>query len=207
MPTKDPEKLKEKRKRADAKRAGQRSRNWAFVLYPESAAPDWREKLNEMHIPAAVSPLHDMDCNADGEPKKPHYHIVLAFDSNKTREQVQEISDALQGTTVIKLNSLVAMLRYLTHKDNPEKQQYDPALVETYGGLPYFQIIETSSDKISMLAEIMDWVSEVNCIRYDILLDYCRKERWDWFELLTNNYTVVMSAYIKGKWQATKGDD
>jgi len=198
---------KEADKRYEKKRAGQRSRNWAFLVYPESAAPDWREKLDDLHIPAAVSPLHDKDCNADGEPKKPHHHVVLAFDSNKTREQVLELVEPLKGTTVIKLNSLVAMLRYLTHMDNPEKQQYDRQLVETYGGLNYNAIIETSSDKIAMLADIMDWVDEVNCIRYDILMQYARRERWDWFELLCNGYTIVISSYIKGKWQAMKGDD
>ena len=66
MPTKDPEKKKAKQARADAKRAG-RTRNFATVVYPESAPADWMERLDQYHIAALVSPLHDKDKNPSGE--------------------------------------------------------------------------------------------------------------------------------------------
>ena len=198
-------KRSEAQKRADEayekKRAGQRARNWAFIIYPESAPEDWREILDGFHVPAAVSPLHDADVNADGEPKKPHYHIVLAFDANKTRDQVLELVAPLKGTTVIKLNSLVGMLRYLTHADNPEKAQYSKNDVETFGGLQYTSIIENAGDKIGMLSEIMEWIDDHACTKYAVLMRYARKERPDWFELLCMGHTIVISEYIKSVWQ------
>ena len=52
-----------------------RTRNFATVIYPESAPSDWKEILNQEFIPAFISPLHDRDTNPTGEPKKPHYHV------------------------------------------------------------------------------------------------------------------------------------
>ena len=44
-----------------------KSRYWTFLIYPESAPKDWYSKLEELHIPICVSPLHDKDTNPDGE--------------------------------------------------------------------------------------------------------------------------------------------
>lgn len=56
-----------------------RTRSWTFVLYDDSAPKDWRDRLDEYHIPWAESPLHDQDENADGTPKK---HIVTLGSSS-----------------------------------------------------------------------------------------------------------------------------
>lgn len=204
------QKRTEAQKQADEKyekkRAGQRARNWAFIIYPESAPENWRELLDDLHVPAAVSPLHDRDENANGDPKKEHRHIVLAFDANKTRDQVLELIAPFKGTTAVKLNSLVGMLRYLTHMDNPEKAQYDKNQVETFGGLQYFSIIENAGDKIGMLSEIMEWIDDHACTKYAVLMRYARKERPDWFELLCMGHTIVISEYIKSVWQEVNED-
>ena len=68
-----------------------RTRNYATVVYPESAPSDWIDKLTECFVPAFISPLHDKDINPGGEPKKPHYHVIIMFDSVKTRDQAKEI--------------------------------------------------------------------------------------------------------------------
>ena len=54
-----------------------RTRNYATVVYPESAPSDWIDKLTECFVPAFISPLHDKDINPGGEPKKPHYHVII----------------------------------------------------------------------------------------------------------------------------------
>ena len=57
----------------------QRTRNWTFVVYPESVVPDWKEKLEKLYTQALISPLHNKDKNPDGTDKKPHYHVLLIF--------------------------------------------------------------------------------------------------------------------------------
>ena len=68
-----------------------RTRTWTFVIYPESAPLNWRDKLDGLHIEWVESPLHDKDLNASGEAKKPHIHILLLFGGVKSYEQVKEI--------------------------------------------------------------------------------------------------------------------
>lgn len=129
MPIKDPEKKRAAQKRADEKRAG-RTRNFATVVYPESAPADWMDRLNDYHVAALVSPLHDRDTNPSGEPKKPHYHVMLIFEGPKEFEtQVKPIFDDIGGVGREMVNSARGYARYLCHLDNPEKAQYDPAEV------------------------------------------------------------------------------
>ena len=50
-----------------------RTRNWAFIMYPDSIPNQSYDIavriLSDCFLPFAVSPLHDKDFNADGEPK------------------------------------------------------------------------------------------------------------------------------------------
>lgn len=194
----------ERQRRADAKRQGNRTRNWGFVFYPGDSAPDnWREIIDSWRVPTGVSPEHT-DTNPDETEKKLHRHGVIAFDSVKTREQVLELVRPLGINTVIQLNSLVGYLRYFVHMDNPEKKQYDINDVETFNGLNYRGIIETASDKVAALCDIMDFIDEHRITKYSELMRYCRKSRSDWFYILAQGYTLVISEYIKGIWQEEK---
>lgn len=48
-----------------------KKRNWAFLVYPESAPENWLQILQATGLQCAISPLHDRDLNATGEPKRP----------------------------------------------------------------------------------------------------------------------------------------
>ncbi len=47
----------------------ERTRNFATVVYPESAPENWMRILEEHRVPALISPLHDKDVDADGKKK------------------------------------------------------------------------------------------------------------------------------------------
>lgn len=66
------------------------------------------DMLREEHIPAIVSPLHDRDVTAAGDPKKAHYHVILCFDSVKTPEQAREVFSGLE-LFVLLITSFVLM--------------------------------------------------------------------------------------------------
>ena len=58
-----------------------KKRNWAFVVYPESAPENWIEQLQLSGAQFTISPLHDKDLNATGEPKKAHWHVIAVYGS------------------------------------------------------------------------------------------------------------------------------
>ena len=171
-----------------------RTRNYATIVYPESAPSDWQEILSNHHIPAFISPLHDNDVNPTGEPKKPHYHVILAFEGVKTWEQAKSIFDSLNGVGCEAINSLRGYARYLCHLDNPEKHQYLVEDVRSLCGADYSSTIGLATDKYKAISEIIDFCVDENIISFAYLLEYARNERFDWFRVLCDNGAVIVES-------------
>lgn len=182
-----------------------RTRNFACVVYPESAPADWQEILSEQFVPAFISPLHDKDINPGGEQKKPHYHVMVMFEGKKSTDQVMAIFNTIGGVGCEKINSMRGYARYLCHLDNPEKQQYSPEHVRSFCGADYNNVIGLVTDKYKAIGEMIDYCEENNIVSYSELLKYCRMEHFDWFRTLCDNGTVVMKEYLKSKsWTQNK---
>lgn len=179
----------------------ERIRNWTFLVYPESAPKKWRDILDELHIPWIESPLHDKDDNADGEQKKPHWHILLLFEGKKSYEQVKEITEKLNSTIPQKCASAKGLVRYMAHLDNPEKFQYDRSLIIGHGGADVAEYLKpTSSSRYQLIKEMMDFVREQDITEMEDLLVYASTERFDdWFPLLCDNSAYIMGAMIKSR--------
>lgn len=182
---------------ATSKKPDTRARNFATVVYPESAPSDWLDKLTDYMIPAFVSPLHDNDINPGGEAKKEHYHVVVMFEGKKSNEQIKEIFDSIGGVGLEVVKSIRGYARYLCHLDNPEKAQYKPDDVRAFCGADYMGIIGLPIDKYKSIGEMMDYVIQEDCSSYADLLTYARLFRPDWFRVLCDNGTYVIKEFIK----------
>lgn len=201
MPIKDKAKLKAAQKRADAKRAG-RTRNFATIVYPESAPADWKTILQETKVEAFISPLHDSDLNPDGTPKKPHYHVLIMFENVKTNEQASDFIEKIGGVGFEKLGSLRGYARYLCHLDNPEKHQYNPDAVQQLGGADYQGIISLVSDKYQAIREMIQYCTTNEILSYAELLNYAAENNETWFRCLCDNGTLVIKEFLKSlQWE------
>ncbi len=174
-----------------------RTRNFACVVYPESAPEDWLDILSEMKIPAFVSPFHDLDVNPTGEVKKPHYHVMVMFEGKKSTEQVLEIFDQIGGVGCEQVNSIRSYARYLCHLDNPDKTQYQPEDVKAFGGADYFGIINMAADKHRCIKEMIEFCKDNGLVAYKQLMDYALEFRYDWFRVLCDNGSIVMREYLR----------
>lgn len=185
---------------------GKRTRNWATIIY--DPLEDWLDKLKEFCISFFVSPLHDRDVNPVGEDKKAHYHLIIMFDGPKTREQASQIFDSVGGVGAEYVNSMRGYARYLCHLDNPEKVQYDPNDVISFGPTAdYVGVIGLPTDKYDSIGAMMDWVDRERCISFAKLLRYARDYNEIWFRSLCDNSTIVMREYIKSfTWELDNGD-
>ena len=177
-----------------------RTRNYATVVYPESAPADWLQTVAEAKIPLFVSPLHDRDVNPTGEAKKPHYHVQAMFESVKTREQAHEFFKTFGGVGCEIVNSTRGYARYLCHLDNPEKAQYAIEDVKCYGGADYMHAIGTSADKAKAIKEMIAYIEENDIISFAELLRYSSVNRSDWFDCLINSGAYITKEYIKSRW-------
>ena len=154
-----------------------RTRNYATVIYSD----DCIDKLNELHIPCLISPWHDKDVNPTGELKKAHRHVLINFDSVKTRKQCQELIEKIGGVGCEVVMSNRAYARYLCHLDNPEKHQYDINDVKSIGGIDYIELINSCADEIATLYDIIDYILNNNITNSREFLLFCRKDRPEWF--------------------------
>ena len=175
-----------------------KKRNWAFVLYTESAPEDWKEILKLKGVSFAVSPLHDKDINPTGETKKPHYHIILCFGSPTTFNNVKFITDELNQPIPIPLESVRGYYRYFTHQDNPEKYQYNSSEIEVYNGFDVTDVLN-NFEVFQCLKTIQSLIQENNIFEYSELMDYLLSK--DFMELwnVASSHTLFLNTYITSK--------
>lgn len=190
----------------DAKKSRDtRVRNFATVVYPESAPDNWQDILARHCVPAFISPLHDKDVNPTGEPKKPHYHVVLMFEGKKSIAQVTEIFDTINGVGCEQVKSLRGYARYLCHLDNPEKAQYSPSDVRCIAS-DYMGTIGLAIDKYAAIGEMQDFCEKFNVVSFYALAKYARGHRPDWHRILCDCGSVYMREYLKSRqWSKDKG--
>ena len=186
-----------------------RTRNWSTIIYPrqteqdETTCPDnWADILGELGVKCAVSPLHDKDVNGDGTPKKPHRHVLVAFDGVKSREQAAELFDRIGGVGAEPVNSLYGMTRYLPHMDNPEKAQYSTMDVLTFGGFEYRRYASTKEDEeketVGHIGEIMEIVQNNLVFGFSDLAELLMSERPELFTVFRKN-PYFFAQYLRSK--------
>ena len=181
-----------------------KKRNWAMVLYPESAPEDWREQLRLSGLQVAISPLHDKDVNADGEPKKAHHHVILVYGSPTTYNNVKALCDRLNQPIPQPLEQVRGYYRYLTHEDNPEKAQYSKSDIQTLNGFDIREFVElTKSEVTKAKREILQLIRDNSITEYadliDILMDGGEGTA-DMFDVASNN-TLFFKAYLTSQWR------
>nr|CRY97516.1 hypothetical protein [uncultured prokaryote] len=182
-----------------------RTRNFATVVYPESAPEGWQDILARHCVPAFISPLHDRDVNPTGEPKKPHYHVMLMFDGKKSVEQVTEVFTSIGGVGCEVVKSMRGYARYLCHLDNPEKAQYETSNVRSIAA-DYIGTIGLAIDKYVAIGEMQDFCEKYDVVSFYALSKYARSERSDWHRILCDCGAVYMREYLQSrKWSREQG--
>ena len=133
--------------------AGFRGRNFAFLIYPQSCLYhyiDMLKQLSKLGVSMAVSPVHI----PDDEVKKEHYHVLMSFDGVKSLDSLENLTSMDSGELFewhkltncyniskndyphfVMINSICGYYRYLVHKDNKDKQQFNFKVSIGYDGL------------------------------------------------------------------------
>lgn len=175
----------------------QRNRNWTFLVYPDSAPHNWKEILSDdLKLLWVQSPLHEYDVNEDGTPKKPHWHIVVCHEGNKSYEQILEISEAVNGTDVKPVSSMHGLIQYFIHKNNPEKFQYKKEDIEPHGIdiSPYFGL--SSSQIQAECRKMIDYIEDNDVSEFSDFVVYCHNISQDWEYIIMNRNTSFFKAYL-----------
>lgn len=177
-----------------------KTRNWATVVYPESAPEGWQDILADTHIPAIISPLHDKDINpGTNETKKAHFHVMLMYEGPKESHIPQAVFDSIGGVGCLPVNSVRGQARYFCHLDNPEKAQYRPEDIKAFAGANYTDLVALPSDKYKVIGEMINFVEQNDIRSYRQLMVYAMHQNQDWFHILCDSGTYVMKEYLKSR--------
>ena len=181
-----------------------KKRNWAFVLYPESAPVDWVEQLKQGGLKCAISPLHDKDVNPDKTPKKAHYHVIVCYEGPTTYNNVKRLTESLNQPIPQPLEQVRGYYRYLTHEDNPEKFQYSKADIQTINGFDIREYVElTRTDVIRLMKEVQQFIRDNDITEYARLMDILKDggdATADMFEV-ASSHTLFYRAYLTSRWR------
>lgn len=175
----------------------EKSRGWLTVVYPESEIEGWRDKLSMLGVQAVISPLHDKDINANGEEKKPHYHVLLMWEGPTTFTNAKRYVDIIGGVGCLKCATVRGSVRYFCHLDNPEKYKYSLEDLETIGGVSLQEIMLSDSDETLILKKMYDFIFLYRIDSYQEFINYCSMNEPDWFHLVSHKFRENIWKYIR----------
>lgn len=170
-----------------------KKRNWAFLIYPTkeelenlsskydgadgygTAPLNWREILKQTGLEYAISPLHDKDLLEDNSfrTKKPHYHIIVCYGNTTTYNNVLNLTKQFNSPVPQALEQVRGYYRYLTHKDNPDKYQYDEKDIVVGNGFNIANYTELTKVEINHIKQQLQMlVRNEDILEYSELMDY-----------------------------------
>ena len=189
--------------RSETQKKTVRGRYWAMTVYPESAADGWRDALRLTGLECAISPLHDKDIKPDGtdDEKKAHWHVLMCWDNTTTKNAADEVAALVGGVLMPRpVNNVKGYYRYLTHKDDADKYQYDESDIECINGFnPSDYIDWTRSELDKLKREVLEVIRSESIFEYADLLEMFMDG--DRPELLTvaSNHTILFRGYISSR--------
>ena len=177
-----------------------KKRNWAFVLYPESAPADWLEQLQLTGLQCVISPLHDLDINPTGELKKAHHHIIVVYQGPTSYNVVKQLTDRLNQPIPQPLEQIRGYYRYLTHKDNPEKAQYDDNDIKTINGFNIADFVELSNSEVMEIKSyLQQLIINLNLLEYCDFMDYLLENELKLEYDVASRNTYFFEKYISSR--------
>lgn len=121
---------KKKEKQKNDNEENKKSRAFAIVLYPQEDASHYSAliKICDFYQYAFIEHTKDIyeedgEDHVKGELKKSHIHVILKFDNARHKSKIAK--ELGINENYIQKANFVAYTRYLIHKDDPTKFQYE----------------------------------------------------------------------------------
>lgn len=180
----------------------QNVRVWSFIVWQDSCIPDWITYLKTLHIPCAISPLHDNDTWVDeqGIHSKPHWHVIINYSGKKSYEQVKEITDHINAGFPIRVGDIGGMTRYLIHLDDPDKHPYKKEDCISLGGYDLDFYFEVPKSKVKQFVqEICLFIENNNITSFYQITKFALYNNPDWFFVIMQCSTQSILNFVKSR--------
>ena len=163
--------------------------------------------MTETGLQCAVSPLHQYDVDPNGEVKKAHFHVILCYAGPTSYNVVKNLTDSLNQPIPQALEQVKGYYRYFTHKDNPEKYQYDEQDITTINGFSILDFADLTRTEINAIKRnLTSVIREKDFLEYSDFINYVTDAMSEQdFDIAVNN-TLFFNSYIASRRHAVKGD-
>lgn len=186
-----------------------KARYWCAVLYPENMITDWEIKIGDLITFPYCYCIHDKDIDKEGEIRKTHMHIMIAYSNTTTQGSVMKLLEKLNApgknafNAIQQINNVRHMYNYLIH-DTETCKKRGKHLYEKKERISgnnfdigdYEQI--SIADKRRMLKEVCDAILDEEITNMATAYRYIT-ENYDeaYFDILAT-YSGLISRIVKG---------
>lgn len=122
----------------------------------------------------------------------------MCFTGPTTDTTVNQIMKELNQPIAIPLESVRGYYRYFTHKDNPEKYQYDDTGIKLFNGFDVTDVLN-NFEVFQALKEIQMLINQHEILEYSDLMDFLmiedRMELWN----VACSHTLFLNTVITSK--------
>ena len=110
----------------------QRFRAFMIILYPDDITHSEILDCVMCNFEEYAYILHDRDFYENGELKKEHYHVLIRVEEACTISSLSKKLGIGENYITPTMKNYVNGLRYLIHKDDKDKYQYDYIVVDQF---------------------------------------------------------------------------
>lgn len=190
-----------------------KARYWTAVCYPENMKSDWQEEIGKITQLPGVYCVHDKDLTRDGEERKAHVHIMLAFPNTTTYKSALSIFKSLSVSpdqpccnTCEKVNNVRFMYNYLIHDTEDCRKKHKH--LYTSGERIAFNAFDIGAyeqlgveDKKAMRKELSQLIYEQGFMNYLDFYEYVVTNYDSDYEDVVISYSGHFERMTKGNFQ------
>lgn len=163
-----------------------RVRSYSLELYPEWENIDeiFASLIEKANKYAYI--IHDKDVDENGKPKKAHIHFWVRLHNACTSSALSKLL-GIEERFIKPTKDDNAFLRYLFHKDDPDKYQYGRECVTANFDLSYLFRTEKNEGEIvlELIEEAYNHYTRTGLIRYAV--------NNNMYDVLRRNWSIIMS--------------
>lgn len=186
-----------------------KARYWCAVLYPENMIDDWEIKIGDLITFPYCYCIHDQDVDKEGETRKTHVHIMIAYTNTVAQGPVMKLLERLNApgknafNTIQTVNNVRHMYNYLIHDtDACRKQGKHIYMKEERISGNNFDIGDfeqvSIAEKRRRLKEVCDFVVEQNITNFTEAYIYVTKNFGEEYFEIFATYSGLISRITKG---------
>lgn len=179
------------------------TRNWKFVIWKESAPPDFERRLKDSFMKCCYI-LHDRDLMQDMvTPEKPHYDGVIMLDGPVGYTKMMERMKNIAGKGINTIQECIqtsGALDYIIHlnETDPWKHHYEATEVISINGADYIRDRIKYQDVDKYDEEIIRFIEKNNITQYRTLVMIAQKDYPNWKKSIKGR-TLFWKGYLTSK--------